>query len=425
MTKTVTPNLRFPEFESPLKQSTLGDVIQTLESGVSVNAEDSTPAEDQKGILKTSAVIRGNFLPVESKVIVDVDEADRASLNPKQDTVIISRMNTPALVGESGYVDQDYPLLFVPDRLWMASTNDDNSTKWLSLLIISPRARYQISSKATGTSNSMKNISKPSFLSIDAWVPELPEQQKIAAFLSKVDEKIVLLTEKKDKLTEYKKGVMQQLFNGRWETSKSDPTRTTFIPPTLRFKADDGSEFPAWEEKQGGELFETISNKNHNSDLPVLAITQNQGAIPRDLINYKISVEQKSVSSYKVVEKGDFIISLRSFQGGIEYSRYTGICSPAYVVLRPRLEVEDDFYKHYLKTYPFIIEMQKRLEGIRDGKIISYKYFSEIKIPCPPVAEQVKINNFLKATELKISIISNELDSARQWKKGLLQQMFV
>ncbi|TON15827.1 hypothetical protein CGH62_27055, partial [Vibrio parahaemolyticus] len=86
--------------------------------------------------------------------------------------------------------------------------------------------------------------------------PTLPEQQKIASFLSKVDEKIELLAEKKDKLTEYKKGVMQQLFNGKWEEQDG---QLTFIPPTLRFKADDGSEFPDWVEKTLGDVSEPPS----------------------------------------------------------------------------------------------------------------------------------------------------------------------
>ncbi|EOG1784701.1 restriction endonuclease subunit S [Vibrio parahaemolyticus] len=259
-------------------------------------------------------------------------------------------------------------------------------------------------------------------LTLNLTLPEIDEQQKIASFLSKFDEKIALLTAKKNKLTEYKKGVMQQLFNGKWEEQDG---QLTFIPPTLRFKADDGSEFPDWEAKKGAKLFASISNKNHNSDLPVLAITQNQGAIPRSLIDYNISVADTSVASYKVVEKGDFIISLRSFQGGIEYSEYTGICSPAYVILRPKIAVSDYFYKYYLKTYPFIVEMQKRLEGIRDGKIISYRYFSEISIPYPTKVEQDKIVCFLSALEQKISLATSELEKAKEWKKGLLQQMFV
>ncbi|MDW2116616.1 restriction endonuclease subunit S [Vibrio sp. 1731] len=156
-----------------------------------------------------------------------------------------------------------------------------------------------------------------------------------------------------------------------------------------------------------------------------IAITQNQGAIPRNLIDYNISVADTSVASYKVVEKGDFIISLRSFQGGIEYSEYTGICSPAYVILRPKIDISDYFYKYYLKTYPFIVEMQKRLEGIRDGKIISYRYFSEISMPYPTKVEQDKIVCFLSALEQKISLATSELEKAKEWKKGLLQQMFV
>ena len=122
---------------------------------------------------------------------------------------------------------------------------------------------------------------------------------------------------------------------------------------------------------EGNVLFDSISDKDHNSDLPILAITQDQGAIPRDLIDYKMTVTEKSIASYKVVQKGDFVISLRSFQGGIEYSNYHGICSPAYIILRPNQDnVYREFYKYYLKTSNYIKQLQKNLEGIRDGKMI-------------------------------------------------------
>jgi signal transduction histidine kinase len=108
-------------------------------------------------------------------------------------------------------------------------------------------------------------------------------------------------------------------------------------------------------------LFNSVTNKNHNSDLPVLAISQEHGAIPRHLIDYKVSVTDKSLESYKIVEVGDFIISLRSFQGGIEYSTYKGICSPAYIILKPIVEIERLFYKYYFKTDKYIIELNKKL----------------------------------------------------------------
>ncbi|MBL7920451.1 MAG: restriction endonuclease subunit S [Bacteroidia bacterium] len=179
-----------------------------------------------------------------------------------------------------------------------------------------------------------------------------------------------------------------------------------------------------WEYVYGDELFEPISNKDHDSDLPILAITQEQGAVPRDMINYHVSVTEKSIESYKVVEIGDFIISLRSFQGGIEYSNYLGLCSPAYIVLRKKEDVINDFYRHYFKSYPFIQDLNKNLEGIRDGKMISYKQFSEILIPKPKIKEQVKIAACLSSLDEVISAYNEKLELLKDHKKGLMQNLF-
>ncbi len=196
--------------------------------------------------------------------------------------------------------------------------------------------------------------------------------------------------------------------------------RNTNTKPVLRFP-----EFKMeWNFLYGNELFEPISNKNHNSDLPILAISQEFGAVPRDLINYQISVTDKSVSSYKVVEKGDFIISLRSFQGGIEYSEYKGICSPAYIILRPKRDIEDYFFKYYLKTFRYIQHLQSKLEGIRDGKMISYKYFSEIKLPFPSLAEQKIIADFLIQIDNRITQLKEKKEHLEQYKKGITQKIF-
>lgn len=193
-------------------------------------------------------------------------------------------------------------------------------------------------------------------------------------------------------LKEYKKGVIQKIFN-----------------QDIRFKKDDGSEFEKWQYKNGDKIFKPVTNKNHNSDLPILAISQEFGAVPREMINYKISVTEKSVSTYKVVEEGDFIISLRSFQGGIEYSNYKGICSPAYIILRPFIEVDSHFYKFYFKTDRYIKLLNRHIEGIRDGKMISYRQFSDIKLPYPSPKEQTKIANFLSSIEFKIEKVQNQL----------------
>lgn len=194
------------------------------------------------------------------------------------------------------------------------------------------------------------------------------------------------------------------------------------LVPRLRFpeyRAEDG-----WGSEFGNMIFDQISNKDHNSDLPVLAITQEQGAIPREMIDYHVSVTDKSLESYKVVEVGDFIISLRSFQGGIEFSRYRGICSPAYVILRLRHGHSEDYFRHYLKTDRFIAQMIKNLEGLRDGKMISYKQFSELELPIPPRDEQQKIADCLSSLDDLIAAESQKLDTLKTHKKGLMQQLF-
>lgn len=194
------------------------------------------------------------------------------------------------------------------------------------------------------------------------------------------------------------------------------------LVPKLRFPEFRGAE--EWALEAGNTLFDQINDRNPGPGLPVLAITQEHGAIPRDLIDYHVSVTEKSIESYKVVRVGDFIISLRSFQGGIEYSQYHGICSPAYVILRRRAKGSDEYFRHYLKTERFVRILTRNLEGLRDGKMISYAQFSELRLPVPRSAEQKKIAEFLSSVDELIAAQTRKLDALRAHKKGLMGQLF-
>ena len=142
------------------------------------------------------------------------------------------------------------------------------------------------------------------------------------------------------------------------------------------------------------------------------------------MIDYHVTVTEKSLESYKVVQAGDFIISLRSFQGGIEYSQYHGICSPAYVILRRRTGGSDAYFKHYLKTDRFIRSLTRNLEGLRDGKMISYKQFSELLLPVPSPPEQQKIAECLSSLDGLITAEGRKLAALRDHKRGLMQHLF-
>jgi type I restriction enzyme S subunit len=194
------------------------------------------------------------------------------------------------------------------------------------------------------------------------------------------------------------------------------------LVPKLRFPDFRGAR--GWTQEAGDSLFDQINDRNPEPGLPVLAITQEHGAIPRHMIDYHVSVTEKSIESYKVVHVGDFIISLRSFQGGIEYSRYHGICSPAYVILRRRREGVDEYFRHYLKTDRFLRILTKNLEGLRDGKMISYKQFSELMLPVPDLAEQQKIAECLNSVDDLMAAQTRKVDALKTHKKGLMQQLF-
>jgi type I restriction enzyme, S subunit len=197
---------------------------------------------------------------------------------------------------------------------------------------------------------------------------------------------------------------------------------TTALVPKLRFPEFRGEE--KWSLKPGNSLFAQIKDRNPEPGLPVLAITQEHGAIPRHMIDYHVSVTEKSIESYKAVQVGDFIISLRSFQGGIEYSRYHGICSPAYVILRRRVKGSDEYFRHYLKTDGFIRDLTKNLEGLRDGKMISYAQFSELLLPIPSHDEQKRIADCLNSLDELIAVQARKVDALKSHKNGLMQQLF-
>lgn len=159
----------------------LNEVIDELESGVSVNSENRPTVEGEVGVLKTSCVTLGVFDPSEHKAVL-ANERSRARCPVRGNTIIISRMNTEALVGANAYVPNDYPNLYLPDRLWQTViTLTDVEVRYVQTVISSDAYRERISALCGGTSGSMRNIAKPQLLSINIPLPPLATQQAIVA----------------------------------------------------------------------------------------------------------------------------------------------------------------------------------------------------------------------------------------------------
>lgn len=393
------PNLRFPGFEGEWVSKKLQEVTTY------VDYRGKAPIKTDAGhFLVTAKNIKKGFIDYENSKEY-VSKKDYLSVMSKGLPEIGDVLfTTEAPMGNVAQVNDKN--IALAQRVIKFSGGSYLENSYLLYYMLSDVFQKKISEKAIGTT--VQGISGKELHQIYISYPQISEQEKIATFLSLIDERIQCQIKIIEGLKSFKNAVSKKIFSQE-----------------LRFKDENGEEFEDWEEENGGDIFENISNKNHNSDLPILAISQEFGAVPREMINYQISVTDKSIESYKVVEIGDFIISLRSFQGGIEYSNYKGICSPAYVILRAKTLIDNTFYKYYFKTDFYIQQLCSKLEGIRDGKMISYKYFSEITLPFPPLAEQNKIADFLTGVDEKIELETSLLQQLKLQKQYFLQQMFI
>ena len=374
MEKQLHPKLRFPDFQGDWESKMIAEVL-TIGSG-----------KDYKHLKNGKIPVygTGGLMTYVDNYIYDGDSVG---------------------IGRKGTIDKPVYLsgkFWTVDTLFYTHKFKDCTPRFIFNLFLN--INWKLYNEASG----VPSLSKATIERIKINLPSLPEQQKISDYFTTIDKKIELLEEKKTELSRYKKAMMQKLF-----------------AQEIRFKDENGNDYPEWEILKGGEIFKSHTDKNHNGDLEVLAITQEHGAIPRSMIDYKVQVSNDSVNNYKIVEKDDFIISLRSFQGGIEHSNYVGICSPAYIILRSVKTINPMFYKSFFKTRNYINELNRTLEGIRDGKMISYSNFAKSKIPYPSLPEQQKIADFLSAIDDNITKVEEQIKETQNFKKAMLQQMFV
>lgn len=162
-----------------------------------------------------------------------------------------------------------------------------------------------------------------------------------------------------------------------------------------------------WEERKFKYCFVERSEKNH-PDEEMLCATQSHGVIPQSMYQNRVVVVNKGFEGLKLVKVGDFVISLRSFEGGIEYAYYQGIISAAYTVLTPVEKQCTEYFKRLFKSQPFIQLLQTCVTGIREGQNINYPLLRRKQIPIPPLAEQEKIVRFLEENTSKIDALLEE-----------------
>ena len=162
-----------------------------------------------------------------------------------------------------------------------------------------------------------------------------------------------------------------------------------------------------WEERKMKYCFSERSEKNH-PDEPILCATQSQGVIPQSMYANRVVVVNKGFEGLKLVKEGDFVISLRSFEGGVEYAYYQGIISAAYTILQPNNSSFSNYWKILFKSHPFIQLLQTCVTGIREGQNINYSMLCRAFLPLPPLAEQKQIVRYLEDKTSKIDAYVSE-----------------
>lgn len=240
-------------------------------------------------------------------------------------------------------------------------------------------------------------------------VPPIDEQQRIADFLdtkcAEIDALTADIQTQIDTLEQYKRSVITE-------------TVTKGLNPNAEMR-DSGIQWignmpSSWSVLKGKYMFAQRSLRGNSIELQLLSPTQKFGVIPQTRYEelsgmnaVKLS-EKADLSLFKTIHKGDFCISLRSFQGGFEYSEYEGVVSPAYQVFYPTVEIADGYYRYLFKEQGFIEKMNSYTMTLRDGKNIAFSDFGNTYIPYPPLTEQSEIAAYLNSKCAQINALITE-----------------
>ncbi len=256
------------------------------------------------------------------------------------------------------------------------------------------------------------SISDDIFVQMPIEHPTDPKEQKaICDYFSNIDTLIDTTSAHLASLKHVKEASLQAMFPQEGETV-----------PKIRFKGFEGE----WQVTKAAQIFQTRNERNFPK-LPVLSATQDKGMVTRDSIGYNIFHDKSNEATYKHILPGQFVIHLRSFQGGFAHSSIEGICSPAYTIMEfKNKEANSDLYwKYVLTSRQFIKSLELITYGIRDGRTISFDEFKEMKFLVPQIDEQRKIASYFTALDRKIALQSQRLEKLKQIKAACLDKMFV
>ena len=409
------PQLRFPEFEGEWEKKKLGEVM--VEGKLGGNYENS---EWNKGVpvIKMGNIGRGDINLSKVQYLPEEESFNEDDILNDGDLLFNTR-NTLELVGKVSVWRKEMPFALYNSNIMRMKFNDqfEQTNRFLNVLFNTKKSIKQLRSFATGTT-SVAAIYGRDLVSLKISYPSLTEQQKIASFFTAIDQKISQLKRKKTLLEQYKKGVMQKIFSQE-----------------VRFKGDNGQEFPKWEKKSLGEVLiehKTVNSENKFDE--VFSVAKHKGVI-NQIEHLGRSFSAKDISNYKIINPHDIVYTkspTSDFPFGIIKQNLlgrSGVVSPLYGVFKPETNalgfLLHNFFLSWINTYNYLNPLVQK--GAKNTMNINNDDFlNGARIPVPVSEfEQTKIANFLSSIDDKINHTQKQIEKVEVWKKGLMQQMFV
>jgi|AntRauTorckE5430_2_1112549.scaffolds.fasta_scaffold12899_2 type I restriction enzyme S subunit len=408
--KRLVPQLRFSEFEGEWEKKTLFDISKQVAYGMNAAAKSYDGENKYLRITDIDESTR-RFIPnplsspkgkIEKKYIL------------KKGDIVFTR--TGASVGKSYlYDEKDGKLLYAGFLIKFNIINSNPYFVFLQTFRESYRKWVQVYSMRSG----QPGLNAEEYKSLIINIPQSKEQQKIANFLTAIDNRIQTLEKKKSGLEQYKKGVMQKIF--KQELRFKDDTSTTL-------SASDGKAFPEWEEKKLGD-FLSLPKKETPEFIDIAKILTVKLNLKGVFLNNRTDGLKIGATKYIIRKKGQFIYGKQNLFNGafaIIPDKFDGFVSSGDV---PSLDIESNqLDSKFLYFFLARTSFYKKLENIASGsgsKRIHEKTLFKVEIGLPSLKEQTKIANFLSTVDKNIALVSKKIEHTKTYKKGLMQQMFV
>ena len=309
--------------------------------------------------------------------------------------------------GASGYSPYEG---IVSPAYTVLSPNSGINSKCLAYQFKLPEMIHIFQINSQGITSDNWNLKYPALSQIEILISiDEGEQTKIAEYFTQFDNLITLHQRKYDKLLSIKKSMLEKMF-----------PRDGSKFPEIRFS---GFTNP-WEQRKLGHVFVEYSEKGH-PELPALTIIQGGGTVRRDESERSLQYDKASLANYKMVNAEDFIVHLRSFEGGLEKATTLGIISPAYHTFHGE-GTDSRFYYSYFRSKRFIEQdLKPHVYGIRDGRSIDIEGMKTIEIPWTSYTEQQVIGNYIDTMDNLITLHQRKLEKLKNIKKSMLEKMFV